>query len=178
MKPHASTTFAALLAAAIVVLSGCSSVTYKYVQPVAPAISGNFMEYPVVESLQPTLKWQAMPDAFKDATIESYDVAVYPAPKREMGLMDSLNAALQQQFGDPVYSKDGIKATELKVDKPLRPDTKYVWTVRVHYKKGGADAVSPWASYDAKVRKEYVLYSETATVNDACFGFRTPPAKP
>ena len=75
---------------------------------------------------------------------------------------------------DPVYQKDGIKGTSHKVDQPLEPGTKYLWTVRAHYVEDGNEAVTPWSAFDVKVRKENRLYSESKTANNVYFNFRTP----
>ncbi len=101
------------------------------------------LDWKAVDSLQPTLKWQAFPG-------ES-DVAGAPAEMaRVKGVCYDLLIARHEHSepGEIVYRRYGLAAPEHRLETPLEPDTLYYWTVRAHFELDGRPRVTEWASMD------------------------------
>lgn len=154
---------AALLAT--LVLTACAT-KYNGIKPVSP---GAYMPYeksnweilnpfnsdlirlthdkpiPSVDSLQPTLRWEAV------AGVDSYDVTIYTGvPKDPAQVTLTGKEKLEKKRtgwfvkGVEVYYREAIRNSSHRVEEPLQPDTAYVWSVRT---RTGTNA-SPWATYD------------------------------
>ena len=85
-------------------------------------------EHGGVDSLTPTLQWE--PFATQgDARITEvvYDVRV------------------MLPGGGVVYLKEGLPACEHRVESPLRPKTRYEWTVRARFRWEGQRRVTQWS---------------------------------
>ncbi len=100
----------------------CSKTTVHGVTPIAPE-AGFF---PVVESLQPTFRWEPVADSnarYDFVIFESYD---YPV------------------VGRKVYYREGLQEPEHTLEVSLQPDRKYYWSVRVRH----GEHVSEWSRFD------------------------------
>ncbi len=117
------------LALALILLGLVGCATPHVVTPIYPKV-GNPMSPATVDSLLPTLKWQALDSG--DAT---YDLVIYESLTTKEG---------KKALGREVYYRKGLAGTEHRLEEPLKPDTEYYWSVRV--RKG--DTVSKWATYD------------------------------
>jgi hypothetical protein len=84
---------------------------------------------PEIAPLKPRFAWTASPD--KNA---SYDLVVCLGAKSARGFWTP---------GKVVYFRTGIKTTTWTIDRPLLPDTVYVWSVRTRSGK----ETSLWAAY-------------------------------
>lgn len=100
---------------------------------------------PTVESLRPTLKWEAVPGAL------DYDLIIYTAiPKDPVRLtwagMEKVDRKRTGFFvlGKEIYYREAVGGTSHVVAEPLAPDSVFVWSVRT---RTGTN-VSPWATYD------------------------------
>ena len=136
-----------------VILIGCT--TFKGLNPVYPAV-GN-PNYPkMVDSLQPTFCWESSPEP---GVI--YDLIVYEGIKEE-----SFWKGTKRAVGREVYYREGLKATEHKIEESLMPGTEYYWSLRI--RRG--QKVSDWSVYD------YFLFLGSGYVNknNYPFGFKTP----
>lgn len=116
-------------------LIGCQS--FHGMKPIKPRTSPPWPPA-VVKSLQPKLQWE--PSKQLDAT---YDLIIYEEDpsKRTLFLFSRENF---QNIGETVYYREGLKETEHRVEDPLKPGTRYYWTVRVRHN----GAVSEWSRYD------------------------------
>jgi len=138
---------------ALVLLGGCAT-TFVGVTPVAPQV-GN-PNFPVLaDSLQPLLQWARHPDA------ERYDLIIYEGIKTS-----SAWEGTKRAVGREAYYREGLMATEHRVEQPLKPDTEYYWSVRL--RRG--TSVSPWSRYD------YTAFFGTGYMKagNQLFIFKTP----
>lgn len=142
----------AAVVAVVIGLAGCAT-SFPGVKPLYPP-AGNPILPPKVDSLQPTLRWEASktPDV-------SYDVVIYE------GIEIVKWNPEERQVGKMVYYREAIQGTEHKLEEPLKPDALYYWSVRT--RKG--DRYSGWSRYDYSELGGLAYYS----VN-ALFSFRTP----
>jgi hypothetical protein len=90
----------------------------------------------VVDSLQPTLRWQLSKGP--PAPDTTYDLAIYEAERAKD--YDSPVGWITKQL---VYRRDGLKEAEHKVEISLQPVKYYIWAIRFHQ---GAK-VSEWSGY-------------------------------
>ena len=126
----------ARVAFAISVLAhaSCASRTsYSVVKPISPSPGAGAA---FVTSTQPTLQWQlSKPSRVPDTT---YDLVIYEAEYFENYYRSEwIKKAL-------VYSRNGLKDPEHRVEISLKHGQYYIWSVRYHQ---GAK-ISKWATYN------------------------------
>ena len=127
MNKNVATTAAVL---ALCALTSCVGVaTYGNLTPTYPKPHAGRSYAPVVvDSLQPTFKWEV------PASGRNVDFIIWEAFKSGKGLM-----APYDSRGDVVYSKDNIAGGEHHLEKALLPDTVYVWSIR-------PTGTTPWST--------------------------------
>ena len=146
-------------------LSGCISMkAYKGFEPVNPqtckwGVYGILAEknMTVVDSLTPTLTWKPTKD--KEST--SFDLAVWtrPGPKG--------SAAWKFSFDYPkYYFKENISGFSHTLEKPLEPDTFYLWSIRPR----NGETYGQWSSFSGS--NTTVLGSQR--FSNYPFSFKTP----
>jgi hypothetical protein len=101
----------------------------------------DFLDYPLVNSTQPVLRWEAFPrprDAapeneqiLRSITDVSYDVKIWEAPRNYPERL--------------VEDATGLRAPAFRPRVPLASRTKYFWTMRARYRLGGELQVTRWA---------------------------------
>jgi hypothetical protein len=120
-------------------------------------------EWPEVESLRPTLRWQAFPRAadFAKAPEEmgrvravSYDLVV----AREEGLA----------AGQEVYRRERLARPAHTLEEPLEPHAYYFWSVRARFELDGREWVTEWSTTN------WFAFGKLATPSSWSYRFRTP----
>ena len=114
-------------------------------QPKYPELSYNFegdLKYVEVDSLQPELQWETFPrpeDRQSDdtgvlsrITDATYDLKIWKAD--ENGFPVEL-----------VYTRKELPCPSHRIETPLPPSTKYLWSIRLRFKMDGHSRVSHWA---------------------------------
>lgn len=86
--------------------------------------------YSNTESCTPQLSWKLRKNTPPTAI---YDIAIYEALK-------------SKQRGERVLYVEGVVGTSYIVQTPLKPDTHYLWSVRVRLPDG---RVSAWSTYSS-----------------------------
>lgn len=124
------------------------------------ALWGKFVE---VDSLQPTLRWQPFPrqedsDADKEGTLNRIEDLTY-----EVRLWKTMTSS----SGELVYARDGLKLPYHRLEEPLEPSTKYLWSARALFILDGHPRTIEWGLAG------YLLRDETVP-NPSCFRFATP----
>ena len=108
-------------------------------RPESPRAGSDFVP---VEGRRPTLRWEAFPqprDRESDprllaATLDvTYDLRVW-------------EAVFDDYPGHLAYAKDGLPEPRHRVETDLKPDTRYVWTVRARFNLDGRARVTPWST--------------------------------
>ena len=117
--------------------------------------------YPEVDSVQPLLKWEAFPrprdlkkgnlpllNKISDVT---YDLKIWEA----------INDYPERL----VYDRTGLNDSQHRPIVPLKPSTKYFWTLRARYKLAGQSQVTRWAfsSMPSNVPSDYPVRSPGGT---------------
>ena len=107
----------------------------KGVTPINPKVARGIhgTTFASVESVSPTLKWQA---AGRPGV--SYDVVMWEAAAYRLSSMMSA----KYTPGQVALYEENLVAPELTLSKPLKPKTRYFWSVRARQ----GDVVSSWSS--------------------------------
>jgi hypothetical protein len=120
-----------------------------------PAVTGPRFVEPLetIRTLKPTLEW-----APQDKPGVSYDLIICLGITNNDGLWIPGKAA---------YYREGIPTTNATIDRPLRPNTVYVWSVRSRLEK----KTSKWSAYnDANPG----LFPRSQLRYDIFWPFKTP----
>jgi len=131
----------------------CTS-RYRGVEPISPEmiIDG----FPVATNLTPTFKWK--PSVYSRVT---YDLVVYEAASHSSTLIPA-----DYTPGRLALYEEDINQPQFIPRTPLKPETKYYWSVRLR----DGDLVSDWSSFSYAVF--VVVYAASGQGN--WFGFSTP----
>ena len=127
----------------LLMLSGCTvEPTVCGLRPIypVPEYGGPFSDsnaelvFVDVNSLQPTFRWER----FEAGNQTGIDLA---SVRYDLRIWDVQNGA-------PVgvaYAREGLAETFHRLETPLRPQTKYFWSVRARFLLDGQTRVTPWA---------------------------------
>ncbi|MEJ2141211.1 MAG: hypothetical protein P8Y24_02445 [Gammaproteobacteria bacterium] len=129
---------------------------YRGVEPISPEIANH--GFPQTESLSPVFKWK--PSSSSDIT---YDFVIYEAASYSVSGMDK-----QYVEGRLVDYWENVKQPYLTLLSPLKPATRYFWSVRT--RKG--QTVSGWSSFSFM---GFYVFAMTSGVGKP-FAFSTPPS--
>jgi hypothetical protein len=150
----------------IALITGCGTPRVG-LQPQYPpfekgmfAIWGKFVE---VDSLQPTLQWEPFPrqddrDADQEGFLSRIEEVTY-----ELRIWKTVTA----NSGELVYARVRLALPYHKLEEPLEPSTKYLWSVRSHFMRDGHPRTIEWGLAGYLLRGEVVP-------NPSCFRFATP----
>jgi hypothetical protein len=133
-------------------LSGCSiTPPISGFRPIYPKLTYSstkpMLNWTLVDSLQPTLKWQSFPGehqkflgaelvTFVDPSIGEindikYDLKIWTVRELEPAVIE--------------YEIEGIKSPSHTLERPLKPNTEYYWSVRTRFKVNGQPRLSEWS---------------------------------
>ena len=141
----------------------------KIISPQLPELAGvvsgpmaGSLADPVVDSLQPVLRWENSlgPQATWDLCIWDR-TGVWEKSKTKSWL----TGGTITPWGTLLYCRAGLATTSYKVEYKLKPNTSYAWSVRLHTKK----TIGPWASYS----RDALGWVNTVSRN-VPYTFRTP----
>jgi len=153
---------AGVVAVGLVALCGCGmpmvGLAPKSPQAESKAFS-QWLAFTPVDTLTPTLRWQALDARSLDNPGKIADVTY------ELRVWSTTSG----YSGDLVYARDGLPQPFHQVEQPLQPQTKYLWTVRAHFTLDDEPWVTEWGMAGYLLRDEVVP-------NAACFRFETPAA--
>lgn len=97
--------------------------------------------YSAVDSLQPTLGWEAFPRP-SDLDIEPKDMGRVKDVRYDLSIAKIAEPAPDQV----VYRREGLPHSEHKVEIPLSPSTLYSWSVRARFELDGRQRVAEWST--------------------------------
>ncbi len=147
-------------------MAGCST-PMAGLQPQYPPFEkgifsrwGNFVE---VDSLQPTLRWQPFPQPQDRVGDKAGMLTQMEGITYELRVWKTIAG----MSGDEVYARVGVKLPYHKLEEPLEPSTRYLWSVRAHFLLDGHPRTIEWGLAGKLVREETVP-------NPSCFRFVTP----
>ncbi len=143
--------------------SGCSFQPSRGLTPLEPAVQHKarsiWTAYTPVDTLQPVLAWEPFA-AERDPTAAADPVS---AVRYEVRIWQTRGG----YEGRLVYTRNDLVATGHQVEEPLAPATRYLWSVRAIYERGGVLQLTPWATSSA-------LVDDATVPNPGCYRFRTP----
>jgi hypothetical protein len=131
--------------------------------PLEPPLLGRFLTMSRVESLQPTLRWQAFPRA--------QDLAAAPRDmERVRNVRYDLVIARNQNLApaEIVYRRQALSRPEHTLEAPLAAGTVYFWTVRARFELDGRERVTSWGYTEHVYRERWTVPSSFS------YRFRTP----
>lgn len=155
--------------AGLALVGGCS-VAVSGLRPEYPVVR-NIIAFVEVDSLQPTLRWEAYPrprDRGQDkegvlARIRNvtYDVKIWRAENATPG--------------EVVYTRQALPEPWHRLERPLEPSTKYFWTVRARFELDGDPRVIEWGAIgDPTAPAASPLRRSPLVPNPAHYRFKTP----
>lgn len=126
--------------------------------PIVPAVSSgiNNTRFTMLDSTSPSLKWQRA-----RGPNTTYDVAIWEAVSYSFPLAGDAYLA-----GRRVVYRQGLLEPSFEVDTPLKPKTKYMWSVRL--RRG--QQVSTWSKAG---HFTFLVFASSAGVGE-WFKFETP----
>ena len=150
----------------LVSIAGCGTPKVG-LQPQYPPIKkgmfalwGKFIE---VDSLQPTLRWEPfLRQEDRDADQEGFLSGIEDV-RYELRIWKTITAS----SGELVYARGRLTLPYHKLEEPLEPSTKYLWSVRAHFMRDGHPRTIEWGLAG------FLLRGETVP-NPSCFRFKTP----
>ena len=139
--------------------------TYPHVA--GPIVKDDVFFFPsywtTVDSLRPTLSWQAFP--------RETDIKAAP---EEMGRVKivryDLVVAREHNLApaEVVYRREGLPNTMHTIETSLSPATRYFWTVRARFELDGRERVTEWGSTSVWIRGQQTSPSPVS------YRFKTP----
>jgi len=147
-------TIVTLLMTSVIATLACN--TYNVVKPLYPKVGGGSV--PVVDTLQPTFKWEYLGTDTHTSQYNRYDHVVHEV------IVNKENTP-QKVVGDRVYYRESIMGTEHQMEEPLKPGSEYCWSVRQRQ----GDVVGSWARYNQTAFIGVAVIGK----NNALFRFKT-----
>jgi len=178
-------------AAAAFVSAGCAVQSpVSGFRPLYPEVTHSFgkapdmLDWPKVDSLQPTLRWQGFPgehQQFLGGRVSPF-VAVDPASVRDVTYDLRIWTVRGRMPGDLVYEIDGLKEPSHRLGRALKPDAEYYWSVRARFNLDGQSRTSEWSLAQIPCPPEYRIECargvsrQTGNIPELNhYRFKTPP---
>jgi hypothetical protein len=141
-----------------------------------------------VDSLQPLLGWEAFPRAkdreadreeiIRQITEVTYDLRVWETPHQNLpprqhrGPKGVITDVWDEPPGlfegelNPIYVRTGLSTPSHRIERPLKPATYYMWTIRARFLLKGQPRVTDWGQEITRGPREQRSYTE-----DEFFGY-------
>lgn len=140
--------------------------------PVYPATRGQlsgdpffseYFEWKEVDSIRPTLVWQAFPRD-SDRKANPVDMTRVANVRYDLVIARERNQAADEL----VYRREGLSEPRHVLEISLRPDTHYLWSVRARFTLDGRERVTEWGSINYAARERVTAPSRWS------YRFKTP----
>jgi len=151
---------AAVLLAALVTAGCAYQPSISGFRPEYPPLTATFfsppsnifdvLNWPKVDSLQPTLRWQPLPGEHWLPWPLGNGQAK-PFVETDTGSISDVRydlriwTVVEGSPGELAYDVEGLPEPAHKIERPLQPDTKYYWSVRARFNLEGQPKVSEWS---------------------------------
>jgi hypothetical protein len=149
-------------------MTGCGKPDVVGLHPeYPPVVRKSFTlraDFVTVDTLMPTLRWQPLEIKSEDQSTE-----------KEKGRIENVTYELRiwrtvpTESGKLVYVRRNITSTMHRLETPLEPGTRYLWSIRAHFDINGRNRLTEWTMAG------YVLRNESVP-NDSCLRFQTAPS--
>lgn len=116
--------------------------------PVYPQTPG-FLSFNrgIVDSLQPTLRWEAFPRA-ADLAVPGSPLARARNIRYELRIARVPQNFYETRVFEPVYSRDDLPLPQHTLEQPLWPGSRYSWSVRARFDLDGLTRITPWSGQE------------------------------
>jgi hypothetical protein len=124
---------------------------------------GRYFEWKTAGSLRPTFRWQGFP--------RKTDITAAPEEmKRISNVRYDLVVAREHNMApdEIVYRRDGLTDARHTIQKTLKPDTRYFWTVRARFELDGRERVTEWGT------TRYPMQERLTSPSSWSYRFKTP----
>ncbi len=151
----------------VVLLSGCARDLAVGLEPQTPGrhYTWDPTSTLFVDSLQPTLRWEAFPrpedrEADREGLLSrisdvTYDLKIWKAPAGDPGWRALRGVVIHL---DDAYTRQGLPHPWHELEIPLEPCTKYFWTIRAKFRLDGDLRVIQWAGLTNERRLQFQYY--------------------
>lgn len=138
-------------------------------RPLYPEKPGSysFSKIATVDSLQPTLRWEAFP---RGADLESSGNHLARARniRYELRIARTADEAAGIAAFNTVYQRDNLPEPQHTLEQPLEPGREYFWSVRARFELDGSTRLTPWSRRYPRTESNVLVPSRASHV------FRTP----
>lgn len=122
-----------------------------------------YFEWKEVDSLRPTLAWQAFPRD-SDRKASPSEMTRVTNVRYDLVIARERNQAADEV----VYRREGLPEPRHALEILLRPDTHYLWSVRARFSLDGRERVTEWGSINYAARERVTAPSRWS------YRFKTP----
>lgn len=129
----------------------------------ASSFPGRTLEWALVDSTQPTLRWQAFPRA-SDRAAAAAEMARVGDVRYDLVIAEERHLAPARV----VYRSEGLAQPSHRLISPLAAKHYYFWSVRAHFKLDGRERVTEWSATRVPGRQQLSAPSSWS------YRFRTP----
>lgn len=151
---------AAILIVAFVATGCAYQPSISGFRPVYPPLTATFftspsnmydkLNWPKVDSLQPTLRWKPFPGEhelpfpFGDGQVKPF-ITMDHASVSDVRYDLKIWTVLERSPEELAYDIEGLTEPIYKLERPLKSNTKYYWSVRARFNLDGQPRVSEWS---------------------------------
>lgn len=156
----------------ILIVAGCGT-KLEYKAPVSgfrptypevtwsayPNRAPDLLNWPIVDSLQPTLRWEPFPGEHQtyEGSRPTPFVTVDPGSVRDVKYDLRIWTIRGRIPVEIAYESDGLTEPFHKLERALKPDTEYYWSVRARFSLDGKPRVSEWSLSQIPCTPDYGL---------------------
>lgn len=135
--------------------------------PSSPRYSYTFFNIaPAVDSLQPTIAWQAFPRA-SDIKRVPEQMSLVKDVRYDLVIAAEKNSSP----GEIIYQREGLMENSHKLEISLSPGKLYYWTVRARFELDGRKKLTEWST------TQKFSHKNIAVPNYYSYRFKTPKKK-
>ncbi len=175
VRPRQSTTARMRLwLVGVIWLTGCAPILpVSGLRPEYPEARAGFVK---VNSLQPTLRWEAFPPpevretdpegALGRIRAVTYDLLIWRAEEKYPEGFSG------EYPGEPIYSRRALPVPWHTLEERLEPSTKYFWTVRARFELDGLPRLTQWGETAPNEIREVV--AREIVPSPLHYRFKTP----
>lgn len=114
--------------------------------PFNPSSMEDILDWPTVDSLQPTLRWKPFPGEHQIPFGQDKPfVEVDPASVRDVRYDLRIWTVLDKAPGELAYEIEGLTEPFHKLERPLKPKAEYYWSVRARFSLDEQPKVTEWS---------------------------------
>lgn len=105
---------------------------------------GSALRFPVVDSLQPQLAWEAFPRELDRGSLAPQALAAIREVRYDVRIWEVENC----ERGRLAYERVSLPEPSHRVETPLQPQARYYWSFRARFVLEGRPMAMRWASFD------------------------------